>query len=355
MAPDRGDNGAMRATVLHTAHDVRVEDVPDATIEEPTDVVIRTVATCICGSDLWGYRGISATPQPRRIGHEAVGQVTQVGAEVHDIHVDDWVIIPFFAACGQCAMCRAGRPYGCPRLSWYEGCQAEQIRVPWADATCVVVSGDGPGGGPPPELIPSLLTISDVMGTGWHAAVSAGVGPGSTAVVVGDGAVGLCGVLAAATLGAERVIAMSRHEDRAALARRFGATDIVPERGEEGIARIRELTGGWGAESVLECVGTDSSLAQAIGSTAPGGTVGWVGVPHQGTSHLEAQFRRNIAMRGGMAPTRIYAEDLVRRVLAHEITPGLVLDRTVGLSEVATGYELMDQRHAIKVMVDPTR
>lgn len=341
----------MRATVLHAAHDIRVEEVPDPVIEEPTDVVIRTVAACICGSDLWGYRGISATPEPRRIGHEAVGVVTEVGADVHEVHAGDWVVIPFFAACGRCAMCRKGRPYGCPHIAWYDGCQAEAIRVPWADATCVVV----PGGDPDPDLVPSLLTVSDVMGTGWHAAVSAGVGPGSTAVVVGDGAVGLSGVLASATLGAERVIAMSRHEDRAALARRFGATDVVPERDEAGIARIRELTDGWGAESVLECVGTDSSLAQAIGSTAPGGTVGWVGVPHQATSHLADQFRHDIAMRGGMAPTRIYAEDLVHRVLAREIEPGLVLDQVVGLSEVAKGYDLMDRRRAIKVMVDPTR
>lgn len=341
----------MRATVLHAARDIRVEEVPAPVIEQPTDAVIRTVATCICGSDLWGYRGISETPEPRRIGHEAVGVVTEIGPEVRDVHIGDWVIIPFFAACGRCAMCRKGRPFGCPNLAWYDGCQTEAIRVPWADATCVVV----PGGDPDPALVPSLLAVSDVMGTGWHAAVSAGVGPGSTAVVVGDGAVGLCGVLAAATLGAERVIAMSRHEDRAALARRFGATDVVPERDEEGIAHIRELTDGWGADSVLECVGTDSSLAQAIGSTAPGGTVGWVGVPHQATSHLGDQFRRNIAMRGGMAPTRIYAEDLVRRVLAREIEPGLVLDRTVGLSEVAQGYELMDQRRAVKVLVDPTR
>lgn len=341
----------MRATVLHAARDIRVEEVPDAVIEEPTDVVIRTVAACICGSDLWGYRGISATPRPRRIGHEAVGIVTAVGDSVTRIRVGDWVIIPFFAACGHCAACRAGRPYGCPNIAWYDGCQAEAIRVPWADATCVVV----PGGDPDPGLVPSLLTVSDVMGTGWHAAVSAGVGPGSTAVVVGDGAVGLCGVLACATLGAERIIAMSRHEDRAALARRFGATDVVPERGDEGVARIHDLTDGWGAESVLECVGTDSSLAQAIGSAAPGGTVGWVGVPHQATSHLGEQFRHNIAMRGGMAPTRIYADDLVRRVLEGGITPGLVLDHVVGLSEVAKGYDLMDRRRAIKVMVDPTR
>lgn len=341
----------MRATVLNGPRDIRVEDVPDATLIDPTDAVIRTVATCICGSDLWGYRGINPTPEPRRIGHEAVGVVTDIGEDVHNVNPGDWVIIPFFAACGRCRACEAGRPFGCPNLAWYDGCQAESIRVPWADATCVVV----PGGDPDPERVPSLLTVSDVMGTGWHAAVSAGVGPGSTAVVVGDGAVGLCAVLAAKSLGAERIIAMSRHEDRAALARRFGATDIVAERDREGVDRIRELTDGWGAESVLECVGTDSSLAQAIGCAAPGGTVGWVGVPHQATSHQEALFRRNIALRGGMAPTRIYAEDLLARVLDGRIDPGLVLDQTVGLSEVAEGYALMDQRRAIKVMVDPTR
>lgn len=341
----------MRATVLHGPRDIRVENVPDATVVDPTDAVIHTVATCICGSDLWGYRGISPTPRPRRIGHEAVGVVTEIGADVHNLEVGDWVVIPFFAACGHCRACEAGRPYGCPDLAWYDGCQAESIRVPWADATCVVV----PGGDPTPELIPSLLTVSDVMGTGWHAAVSAGVGPGSTVVVVGDGAVGLCAVLAAKSLGAERIIAMSRHDDRSALARRFGATDVVAERDQAGIDRVLEMTDGWGAESVLECVGTDSSLAQAIGCAAPGGTVGWVGVPHQATSHQEALFRRNIALRGGMAPTRIYAEDLVGRVLDGRIDPGLVLDRTVGLSEVAEGYALMDERRAIKVLVDPTR
>ncbi|MEW1829803.1 zinc-dependent alcohol dehydrogenase family protein [Streptomyces sp. NPDC088196] len=338
----------MRATVIHAPGDIRVENLPEPKILAPTDAVIRTVAACVCGSDLWDYRGINPVTQPTPIGHEYVGVVEETGAEVKDIKPGQFVIGSFFASDNTCAICRAGYQTSCPHREFVGGCQAEYIRIPLADGTLVALDGQ-----PDETFVPSLLTLSDVMGTGWYAAVAAEVKPGSTVVVVGDGAVGLSGVVAARELGAERVIAMSRHASRQQLASEFGATDIVAERGEDGVARIKELTGGIGADSVLECVGTQESMSQAIRSTRPGGNVGFVGVPHQVAVDGEELFFSHVALRGGPAPVRRFLPDLIDRVLTGRIEPGKVFDLTLPLDQAAEGYRAMDERRAIKTLLRP--
>lgn len=338
----------MYGAVIHGAHDVRFEQRADPTVVEPTDAVVRTVAACVCGSDLWRYRGIAPVPQPAPIGHEYVGVVESVGSAVTSVRPGQFVIGGFRTSDNTCELCRAGWHANCPNGTGYDGCQAEYIRVPQADGTLVATPDM-----PDDDRVPDLLALSDVMATGWHAAVSAGVTPGCTAVVVGDGAVGLSGVLAAAQLGAERVIAMSRHADRQDLARRFGATDIVAERGAEGAAHVRELSAGLGAHAVLECVGTQDSVDQAFACARPGGTVGWVGVPHAGTLPLEDMFWRNVSLRGGLAPVRAYLDDLLARVWDGRIQPGLVFDLTLPLAQVAEGYAAMDERRAIKALLRP--
>ncbi|MFF6991080.1 zinc-binding dehydrogenase [Streptomyces sp. NPDC010273] len=338
----------MRATVIHAPGDIRVENLPEPKLLAPTDAVIRTVAACVCGSDLWDYRGINPVSAPTPIGHEYVGVVEETGAEVKDIKPGQFVIGSFFASDNTCAICRAGYQTSCPHKEFVGGCQAEYIRVPLADGTLVALDGQ-----PDEAFVPSLLTLSDVMGTGWYAAVAAEVRPGSTAVVVGDGAVGLSGVLAARELGAERIIAMSRHASRQRLATDFGATDIVTERGEDGVARVKDLTGGLGADSVLECVGTQESMTQAIRSSRPGGNVGFVGVPHQVAVDGEELFFSHVALRGGPAPVRRFLPELIDRVLDGRIEPGRVFDLTLPLDDAAEGYRAMDERRAVKALLRP--
>ena len=338
----------MRATVIHAPGDIRVENLPEPKILAPTDAVIRTVAACVCGSDLWDYRGINPVTRPTPIGHEYVGVVEETGAEVRDIKPGQFVIGSFFASDNTCVICRAGYQTSCPHREFVGGCQAEYIRVPLADGTLVALDGQ-----PDDTFVPSLLTLSDVMGTGWYAAVAAEVKPGSTVVVVGDGAVGLSGVIAARELGAERIIAMSRHASRQRLATDFGATDIVAERGEDGVARVKDLTGGIGADSVLECVGTQESMTQAVRSTRPGGNVGFVGVPHQVAIEGEELFFSHVALRGGPAPVRRFLPDLIDRVLTGRIEPGKVFDLTLPLEQAAEGYRAMDERRAVKALLRP--
>jgi threonine dehydrogenase-like Zn-dependent dehydrogenase len=337
----------MRATVIQTPWDVRLEDVPDPKVEEPTDAVVRVVASCICGSDLWAYRGENQF-DPYRIGHEFVGVVEEVGAQVSSIGVGDFVIAPFLYSDNTCDNCRNGVQSACRNGGGYEGCQAEYVRVPYADGTLVATPGM-----PDADLLPSLLTLSDVMATGWHAARCAHVGAGSRVAVVGDGAVGLCGVLAARMMGAEQVIAMSRHADRQKIAKEFGATDVVEARGDEGVEAVRELTGGTGADSVLECVGTGPAMLQALGAARAGGSVGFVGVPHGVELPVRQMFRRNVGVRGGSAPVRNYLPELLNAVLSGEIRPGRVFDCELPLDEVAEGYAAMDERRAIKVLLRP--
>ncbi|WP_010533717.1 zinc-dependent alcohol dehydrogenase family protein [Brachybacterium squillarum] len=337
----------MRGAVIHAAHDVRVEDREKPTILEPTDAVVRTVAACVCGSDLWRYRGISAVAEPTPIGHEFVGVVEEVGDAVTTVRPGQFVVGGFKYSDNTCAVCRVGQQANCEHGGGYDGCQAEYIRIPQADGTLLATPEQ-----PAEDLIPSLLALSDVMGTGWHAAVSAEVREGGTVVVVGDGAVGLCGVLAAKVMGAERVIAMSRHADRQEIARAFGATDIIAERGEEGIAAVRALTDGIGAYSVLECVGTQDSVDQALQCARPGGMVGWVGVPHAELDQRH-MFWRNVGLRGGVAPVREYLPRLLELVLAREIEPGKVFDLELPLEEAAEGYAAMDERRAIKSLLRP--
>lgn len=338
----------MRATTIHAPGDIRVEDVPDPTIEAPTDAIVKVAAGCICGSDLWPYRGHNDITAGNTIGHECIGVVEEVGSEVTDFRAGDFVIVPFDHCDNTCVHCRAGAHSGCVNLGFTSSGQAEYTRVTQANGSLVKTDGL-----PDRSLYPSLLTLSDVMATGWHAAVSAGVTRGSTAVVVGDGAVGLCGVLAAAQLGAERVIAMSRHEPRQEIARRFGATDVVAERGMEGAERIAELTDGVGADAVLECVGTDESIKQAFSIARPGSTVGFVGVPHGVELPVRRMFQRNIGLAGGMAPVRKYLPELLELTLSGAIDPGLVFDMTLPLEQSPEGYRAMDERRAIKVLLEP--
>ena len=338
----------MRATTIHAPGDIRFEEVPDPVIEQPTDAIVKVVAGCICGSDLWPYRGHNDIDAGSTIGHECVGVVEEVGSAVRDFVPGDFVIVPFCHCDNTCAHCAAGMQSACVNLGITASGQGEYARVTQADGSLVKTDGT-----PDASLIPSLLTLSDVMATGWHAAVAAGVRPGGTAVVIGDGAVGLCGVLAAAQLGAERVVAMSRHESRQEIARAFGATDIVAERGKEGGARIAELTQGIGADAVLECVGTDESMRTAFAVARPGSTVGFVGVPHGVELPVRRMFQKNVGLAGGMAPVRQYLPDLLERVLSGAINPGLVFDLTMSMSESPEGYRAMDERRATKVLLQP--
>ncbi|WP_213815337.1 zinc-dependent alcohol dehydrogenase family protein [Glaciihabitans sp. dw_435] len=349
----------MRATVIHGERDIRVEDVAEPQLSSGIDAIVRVVAACVCGSDLWPYRGITATAKPRRIGHEFVGIVESVGDDVARIKVGDFVIAPFYDCDMTCANCLNGVSTSCLHGGWWgaddrdggfaDGGQGERVRVPHADGSLVATPGM-----PDDSLVPSLLTLSDVMGTGHHAAVSAGVTVGSTVVVVGDGAVGLCAVLAAKRLGASRVVAMSRHADRQAIAIQFGATDIVEERGDAGVARIKEMFDGIGADCVLECVGTAESMDQAIRSTRPGGTVGYVGVPNGGSElPIRTLFDNNVGVNGGVAPVRNYIDELLPEVLSGAINPGIVFDLQVPLEEAAEAYAAMDERRATKVLLRP--
>ncbi|GAA4632607.1 zinc-dependent alcohol dehydrogenase family protein [Actinoallomurus vinaceus] len=338
----------MRGAVIHAPGDVRFEERDDPTIINPTDAIIRTVATCVCGSDLWAYRGIEPVTEPHPMGHEYVGVVEEVGREVTSVKPGEFVIGSFATSDNTCPNCRNGYQSSCVHREFMSTCQAEYVRIPQAQGT-LVATPDRPAD----ELVPSLLTLSDVMGTGWYAAVAAEVRPGSTVAVVGDGAVGLCGVIAAKELGAERIIAMSRHEPRQRLAREFGATDIVTERGDEGVARIKDLTDGIGADSVLECVGTAESMLQALRSTRPGGNVGFVGVPHDVEIPGEELFFSHVGLRGGPAPVRGYLPDLIDRVWGGRIDPGKVFDLTLPLEQVAKGYKAMDERRAIKTLLLP--
>ncbi|HEY0644128.1 MAG TPA: zinc-dependent alcohol dehydrogenase family protein [Nocardioides sp.] len=338
----------MRATTIHAPGDIRFEEVPDPVIEEPTDAIVKVVAGCICGSDLWPYRGANDVDAGATIGHECVGVIEEVGADVKDFKPGDFVIVPFCHCDNTCAHCRAGVQSVCDNLGFTSSGQGEYARVTQADGSLVKTDGM-----PDEKLIPSLLTLSDVMATGWHAAVAAGVKQGGTAVVIGDGAVGLCGVLAAAQLGAERVIAMSRHEPRQEIARAFGATDIVAERGKEGGARIADLTDGIGADAVLECVGTDEAMKTAFAIARPGSTVGFVGVPHGVELPVRRMFQKNVGLAGGMAPVRRYLPDLLDRVMSGAIDPGRVFDLTLPMSESPEGYRAMDERRAIKVLLQP--
>lgn len=338
----------MRATTIHGTRDVRVSDVPDPVIEAPTDAIVKVVAGCICGSDLWPYRGENPITPGDTIGHECVGIVEEVGSAVSSFRPGDFVVVPFDHCDNTCPHCRAGAQNACTNLGFTTSGQAEYARVTQAEGSLVRTDGV-----PDAALLPSVLTISDVMPTGWHAAVSARVSKGGTAVVVGDGAVGLCGVLAASILGAERIVAMSRHEPRQEIARRFGATHVVAERGEEGVAAIMELTGGVGADSVLECVGTHDAMDTAFRIARPGSTVGFVGVPHGVELPLRRMFQKNVGLAGGMAPTRRYMPELLDLVLAGTIEPGLVFDSTMPLDRVAEGYAAMDERRAVKVLIQP--
>ena len=349
----------MLATVIHGPRDIRVEEVPDPVLHLPTDAVVRVVASCVCGSDLWPYRGVTETEEPGRIGHEFVGVVEDVGAEVSTLRAGDFVIAPFALSDNTCAHCRNGVHTSCERGAWWGGedeydlpidaGQGQAVRVPMAEGTLVATPDM-----PDPGQVPGLLTLSDVMGTGHHAAVAAGAGPGRTVVVVGDGAVGLCGVLAARRLGAERVIAMSRHADRQGVAREFGATDVVEERGDEGVARVEELLGGIGADAVLECVGTKESMQQAIDAARPGGRVGYVGVPSGGAElPIRQLFGKNVSVGGGVAPVRAYLEELLADTLSGAIDPGRVFDLELPLEKAPEAYEAMDERRAIKVLLRP--
>ncbi|MDN4474698.1 zinc-dependent alcohol dehydrogenase family protein [Demequina sp. SYSU T00192] len=350
----------MRATIIHGERDIRVEDVPDPVLSTGRDAIVRVVAACVCGSDLWPYRGITEVAVPKRIGHEFVGVVEEVGDAVEHVRRGDFVIAPFYQCDSTCLNCRNGMTVHCRHGGWWgsateglgfaDGGQGERVRVPMADGTLAVV----PGGLPDDALIPGLLTLSDVMGTGHHAAVSAGVTEGSTVAVVGDGAVGLCAIIAAKRLGASRIVAMSRHEPRQALAREFGATDVVPERGDAGIARLKEMFDGIGPDIVLECVGTKESMDQALRSARPGGQVGFVGVPNGGPElPVRQMFNTNVGVRGGVAPVRGYIDELLPEVLDGRIQPGRVFDLELPLEEAAQAYRAMDERTAIKVMLRP--
>lgn len=326
---------------------VSVVDRPDPRIEEPTDAIIRLAATCICGSDLWPYRGANDV-HDAPMGHEYVGYVEEIGSQVTSVKVGDFVVGSFMASDNTCEICSAGYQSRCVNVVGMGGIgtQAEYARIPMADGTLVATPSH-----PDADLLPSYLAASDVLGTGWFAADAAEAGPGKTVVVVGDGAVGLLGVLSAKQMGAERIIAMSRHADRQALAREFGATDIVAERGRDGVAAIKELTGGLGAHSVIEAVGTQESMMQAIRSTRPGGHVGFVGVSHGVELPGDRLFYSTVHLHGGPAPVRRYLPDLLQAIADREINPGKVFDLTLPLEEAAEGYRAMDQREAIKVML----
>lgn len=343
----------MRATVMYGAGDVRIESVPDARLIEPTDAVVRVTRACICGSDLWPYRSMEPSAAGERMGHEFIGVVEEVGPGVRTISRGQVVIAPFAWSDGTCEFCREGLHTSCLHGGWWggtelDGGQGEAVRVPQADGTLYAVPV-----GPDDALMPSLLTLSDVMGTGHHAAIAANVGPGKRVAVVGDGAVGLCGVIAARRLGAGQIIMLGRHADRIALAREFGATDIVSERGKDAVARVRELTRGQGAHSVLECVGHEDATFTAVSIARPGGAVGRVGLPQGATiPAAERTFYRNVTIAGGPAPVRAYMDELLPDVLDGRIEPGRVFDRVTTLDGVPDGYRAMNDRDAIKVMIE---
>ena len=340
----------MRGVVLHAPGDVRVEQRPDPTIEQPTDAIIRVTASCVCGSDLWPYRGIEPVSQPAPMGHEYVGVVQEVGREVRTIKPGQFVIGSFWASDNTCEICRAGYQSSCVHrvLMGTIGTQAELARIPLADGTLVATPEV-----PSDDLTPGLLAASDVLGTGWFGAVAADVQPGKTVAVVGDGAVGLLAVLAARQLGAERIVAMSRHEPRQKLALEFGATDIVTERGDDGVATIKELTDGLGAHSVIEAVGTQESMLQAIQSARPGGHVGFVGVAHGVELPGEVLFSSAVHLHGGPAPVRRFLPELIELISDRAIDPGRVFDLALPLDQAAEGYRAMDERRAIKTLLRP--
>jgi threonine dehydrogenase-like Zn-dependent dehydrogenase len=335
---------------LYAPGDVRVEERADPKITEPTDAVIRLSATCVCGSDLWPYRGIEAVDGPSPMGHEYAGIIQEVGSQVTTIKPGQFVVGSFFASDNTCPICQAGYQSSCIHREpiGANGAQAESLRVPLADGTLVATPDL-----PPDDLIPSLLAASDVLGTGWFGAVAAHVGPHKTVAVVGDGAVGLLAVLAASQLGAERIIAMSRHQPRQQLAIEFGATDIVTERGDAGVAQIKDLTGGLGAHSVIEAVGTQESMLQAIRSTRPGGHVGYVGVAHGVELPGEELFYSHVHLHGGPAPVRRFLPELIDLIWNRQIDPGKVFDLTLPLEQAAKGYQAMDERRAIKTLLRP--
>ena len=342
----------MRATLMYGAGDVRVEEVPDARLVEPTDAVVRVTLAAICGSDLWPYKSMEPAEQGRRMGHEFIGLVEEVGSKVTKLKKGDLVVAPFVWSDGTCVFCRAGLQTSCLHGGRYgfdgvDGGQGEAVRVPQADGTLVVLPVEKDD-----ALMPSLLTVSDVMSTGHHAALAARVGPGKSVAIVGDGAVGLCGVIASRRLGAEQIIMLGRHEERIRLAREFGATTVVSERGDEAIERVRELTGGLGVHCALECVGYEQSTLTALGITRPGGAVGRVGVPQEEKLPATQPFFDNITISGGPAPARAYIEELLPDVLEGRIEPGRVFDRVGPLDEVPDGYRAMDDREAIKVLVE---
>jgi threonine dehydrogenase-like Zn-dependent dehydrogenase len=342
----------MRATLIYGAGDVRVENVPDPAIHEPTDAVVRIVRSCICGSDLWPYASMPATEEGRRIGHEFLGVVEETGSDVSGLRAGDLVVAPFVWADNTCDFCREGLQTSCRHGGGWgspgvDGGQGEAVRVPQAQGTLVKLSV-----GEDSALLPSLLTLSDVFATGHHCARKAGVGSGTTVTVVGDGAVGLCAVLAAKRLGAEQIILMGRHKDRTDLGREFGATDVVSERGDEGVARVRELTRGDGTHAVLECVGLMPALETAFGVVRAGGVVSRVGVPQYDDGPIGwGMFGRNVTLTGGPAPARAYIEELLPDVLDGRVQPGRVFDRTIGLDDVPDGYRAMADRDALKVLI----
>jgi threonine dehydrogenase-like Zn-dependent dehydrogenase len=340
----------MKGTVLYGPRDIRYEDRPEPQIIEPTDAIIRTSATCVCGSDLWPYRGVDPVTEPRPMGHEYCGIVEEVGGAVSSVKPGQFVVGSFFSSDNTCSICQAGYQSRCVRgeFACPTGAQAPYLRVPLADGTLVATQDM-----PSEDLIPSLLAASDVLGTGWFAADAANVKPGSTVAIVGDGAVGLCAVIAAKQMGSERIIMMSRHKARAALAREFGATDIVEERGDEGVTRIKEITDGLGAHSVVEAVGTQESMMQAIRSTRPGGYVGFVGVTHGVSLPGEELFYSEVHLLGGPAPVRRYLPELIDLIWNRKINPGKVFDLRLPLEQVAEGYRAMDERRAIKTLLMP--
>ncbi|WP_109465205.1 zinc-dependent alcohol dehydrogenase family protein [Albibacillus kandeliae] len=336
----------MRATMLYGKGDVRFEDVAEPTIQKPTDAVIRLAASCVCGSDLWPYRGLQPVDQPQAMGHEYCGVVEAVGDDVTSVKPGDFVVGSFVLSDNTCPHCNHGFQSSCQQREFMTGAQAPIARVPLADGTLVALPAQ-----PDEDLIPSLLAVSDVYGTGYFAADAAGVKPGMTVAVVGDGAVGLMAVLSAKQMGADRIIAMSRHKSRQDLALEFGATDIVTERGEEGIAKILELTDGVGADAVMECVGTETSMKQAMYGARPGGSIGFVGVPHGVTFDGQELFFAQRKLLGGPAPVRRFLPDLIDQVLRREINPGKVFDLHIPLEDVAEGYRAMDERRAIKTLL----
>lgn len=343
----------MKAGIFYGPHDIRVEEVPDPSIQKPTDALVKVLLTCICGSDLWYYRGLSEKQKGSSTGHEFLGVVEQIGEDVSKVKAGDYVVAPFTDCDGTCPACRNGVSSACWNgRTWgnvgIDGGQGEKVRVPFADASLFPFPKDTPE-----SLWPSILTLSDVLDTGYHAAKSAGVGKGQTVAVIGDGAVGLCAVLSSRYLGAKRIILFSRNSERIKVGKQFGATDIIEKRGDEGIADVLKMTDEVGVDAALECVGTDASWEQAFGIVRAGGKIGFVGVPHGVELPVTRMFRKNIGVVGGVAPAASYIPQLMPDVLSGELDPGAVFDLTLPLSDLAKGYEAMDQRQAIKVLIKP--